>query len=363
MSQTNYSTGDKKYNHIQKSERIVIERMKREGASNAEIARLLYRSKSSIGRELLRNSVEQRETIHTNSKSADIPLHKTIHRYYADSAQRQYSERRLRTGARCKLAESSMFIQYLEEKVKGPEKWSVDATVGWAKRHGLFSVIPCTKTVYNWIDAGFCGIRNIDLLLKVKRKPKRPALKRKRILGRSIEERPISVNERQEFAHWEGDGVVGAGRKGHILTLVERTLGYGILWDAKDRCASRVVAFVDELQKQYGSIFPAVFKTITFDNGSEFSDSQGIEKGGRLMAYYAHPYSSYERGTDENWNGILRRFVPKGKSFEDLDADTLKRINRYINQLPRKRFNYRTPEELFQQRLEVIMNTADTLPV
>ena len=145
--------------------------------------------------------------------------------------------------------------------------------------------------------------------------------------------------------------------------MVERTLGYGILWDAKDRSASRVVAFVDELQKQYGRMFPAVFKTITFDNGSEFSDSQGIEKGGRLMAYYAHPYSSYERGTDENWNGILRRFVPKGKSFEDLDADTLKRINRYINQLPRKRFNYRTPEELFQQRLEVIMNTADTLPV
>lgn len=363
MSQTNYSTGDKKYNHIQKSERIVIERMKREGASNAEVARLLYRSASSISRELQRNEVEQRETIYTNSKSADIPLYKTIHRYFADSAQRQYSERQMRTGARSKLAQSSMFIQYLEQKIKGPEKWSVDAAVGWAKRHGLFQYIPCTKTVYNWIDAGFCEVKNIDLLLKVKRKQKRPALKRKRILGRSIEERPIIVNERKEFAHWEGDGVVGAGRKGHVLTLVERTLGYGILWDAKDRCAHRVVDFLDGLQKQYGSIFANVFKSITFDNGPEFSDSQGMEKGDRLMTYYAHPYSSFERGTNENWNGIFRRFIPKGESLEDLDADTLQRINRYINQLPRKRFNYRTPEELFHQRLMAIMNTADTLPV
>jgi IS30 family transposase len=363
MSQAEYSTDRRKYNHIQEAERRTLERMKDSGASNAEIAIALYRHKSSIGRELRRNSVEQREAVHTHSKSIDIPLYRETRRYFADSAQRIYRERRRRTGAKCKLADCSMFVKYLEEKVKGPEKWSVDAAIGFAKLHRLFKFIPSTKTAYNWIDGGQCGIRNIDLLLKVRRRLKRPAHERKRILGKSIEERPESINERQEFAHWEGDGMVGRRRKGHLLTLVERTLGYGILWDAKDRSADRVVGMLDELQEQYGMLFAQVFKSITFDNGPEFSDAEGIEKGGRLTAYYAHPFSSYERGTNENWNGIVRRFIPKGKSLEDLDPDILQRINRYINQLPRKRFNYRTPEELFEQRLKIIMTAADSLPV
>ena len=146
--------------------------------------------------------------------------------------------------------------------------------------------------------------------------------------------------------------------RGHILTLVERSIGYGIVWDARDRGADKVVALLSELKKKYGQLFPEVFKSITFDNGPEFSAVDEIESKGGLTAYYAHPYSSYERGTSENWNGIVRRFIPKGMELTNLNPDILIRVNRYINQLPRKRFGYRTPEELFEDKLRDIINSA-----
>ena len=117
---------------------------------------------------------------------------------------------------------------------------------------------------------------------------------------------------------------------------------------------------LDHLEQQYGQLFSSVFKSITFDNGPEFSTVDEIEGNGRLTAYYAHPYSSFERGTSENWNGIVRRFIPKGRSLADLEAETLTRINRFINQLPRRRFNYRTPEELFEEKLKDIIKSAST---
>lgn len=363
MSQPEYITKGYKYCHIQEPERKHIERMKRAGASNSEIAKTLKRHRSSIGRELKRNAVPQRETVQTHSKSIHIPLYREVERYFSDAAQRQYIQRRQGTGAKCKLAACSDFIQYAERKILGPEKWSVDAAVGYAKRHDLFPAIPSTKTFYNWIDAGLVTVRNIDLLLKVRRKAKKKPKERKRILGRSITERPEQINRREEFAHWEGDGIVGKNRKGHLLTLVERSLGYGILWDAKDRSADKMVKLLDDLQEAFGCLFPHVFKSITFDNGAEFSDVNGIEDKGRLTAYYAHPFSSYERGTNEHWNAMVRRFIPKGSSFEDLNCDTLKRINRYINQLPRKRFGYKTPEELFEEQLRLIISSANPLPV
>ncbi|HOQ62718.1 MAG TPA: IS30 family transposase [Clostridia bacterium] len=358
MSQVEYSTRTKKYHHIQESERKCIERLKRQGLSNTEIGRILCRHWSTIGRELKRNMVEQRENVQTYSKSINVPLYRTVQRYYHDSAQRLYQERRMNTGAKCKLAQCADFVQFLERKVLGPEKWSIDAVVGYAKRHQMFPVIPSTKTVYNWVDAGFLRIRNIDLLLKVRLKGKKRARVRKRILGRSIDERPDCINQRNEFAHWECDGIIGKGQKGHLLTLVERSISYGIVWDAKDRGADKVVTFLLELRREYGELFSGVFKSITFDNGPEFSSAEEIENKGGITAYYAHPYSSYERGTSENWNGIVRRFLPKGMNLTDLAPNILVRINRYINQLPRKRFGYKTPEELFEKKLSDIINSA-----
>jgi len=157
---------------------------------------------------------------------------------------------------------------------------------------------------------------------------------------KSIDERPPEIEAREEFGHWEGDGIVGEGQQGHLITLVEGKLGIGLLFNAGNRNQEKIVEIMDGLQIEYGKYFKDIFKSITLDNGSEFSDSTGIEKGGRTVAYYAHPYSSFKRGTNENWNGIVRRFIPKGSSFEKLTDMDMRRISHYINTLPRKRFGY-----------------------
>ena len=124
-----------------------------------------------------------------------------------------------------------------------------------------------------------------------------------------------------------------------------------------DKESSRIVEVLDRLERDYGDSFSKIFKSITFDNGSEFASSEEMERNGRTEIYYAHPYSSFERGTNENWNGIVRRFIPKGSSFEQLTERDMVRISGYINTLPRKRHRYKTPQELWEAELDAIMVT------
>ena len=326
--------------------------MIRAGANKAEIARALYRDKSTIKREIKRGSVRQRKRNPYESKKANREyIEYTV--YFADVGQREYERHRLNCGAKNKTTQCAELVTFVEEKILGPERWSPDAAIGYAKSNEL---IPgqsfTTKTFYNWIDDGLVSVKNIDLLLKVRRKPKRPRKERKKILGKSIDTRPADVEDREEFGHWEGDGIVGKGRQGQLITLVERKLGVGFLFNAGSRDETRIVEIIDKLEQCYGSYFRCIFKSITFDNGSEFSNSSGMEKDGRTNVYYAHPYSSYERGTNENWNGIVRRFIPKGSNIDMLTETDIQRINHYINTLPRKRFNYKTPLELWNEQIE-----------
>ena len=232
----------------------------------------------------------------------------------------------------------------------GEEKWSPDAAIGYARENHLFDCLITTKTFYNWIDDGLVKVGNLDLLLKVRRRHKKPRRERKKVLGKSIDLRPQEVETREEFGHWEGDGIVGAGQKGHLITLVERKLGIGFLFNVGDRKSGRIVEVINILEKRYNTDkFRQIFKTITFDNGSEFSVSNDLEVNGRTSVYYAHPYSSFERGTNENWNGMVRRFIPKKSSFDNLTDSDMNRIALYINTLPRKRFGYKTPLDLWNE--------------
>jgi IS30 family transposase len=128
---------------------------------------------------------------------------------------------------------------------------------------------------------------------------------------------------------------------------VERTSRVGFIFAASDHKSDKIVSVLDELQRRYGDKFSDIFKTITLDNGTEFSASTDMEHGERTQVYYVHPYSSFERGTNENWNGIVLRFLPKGTDLSALTPDTLNRIAHYINTMPRKRLNYRTPLDLW----------------
>jgi len=356
MSQSEYTTAEKKSEHLNVEERKTIERMLRDGANKGEIARALYRDKSTIKREIKRGGVVQRKRNPYESKDPNRPEYIEYTVYFADAGQRVYEQNRDNCGAKNKVIACAGLVSFVEEKVLGPEKWSPDTAIGYATASNLFPGQEfTTKTFYNWIDDGLVKIKNIDLLLKVRRKPKTARKERKKKLGKSIDERPAIVETREEFGHWEGDGIVGKGQQGHLITLVERKLGVGLLFNAGSRERDKIVGIMDDLEKQYGAHFSSIFKSITFDNGSEFADSSAMERDGRTEVYYAHPYSSFERGTNENWNGIVRRFIPKGSSFENLTEAHLQRINHYINTMPRKRFGYKTPLDLWHEQMNGMM--------
>lgn len=358
MSQVDVNMERQNRKHLNLEERNIIERKRRYGASISEIARTLCRDVSTIKREIKRGSVVQIKRNPTISKKLNEPEYIGYKISLADVGQRHYEKNRLNCGSKNKIIYCAEMVRYVEGKVLGKEEWSPDAAIGYARANKLFARQFSTNTFYNWIDDCLVGVKNIDLLLKVRRSAKRPRRERKRHLGKSIDERPAAANDRVEFGHWEGDGIVGKRQKGHLITLVERKVAIGLIFNAKTRESDKIVLVLDKLESSYGKHFRKIFKSITFDNGSEFSDSGGIEKGERTAAYYAHPYSSFERGTNENWNGIVRRFLPKGSSFDQLTDEDLSRIAHYINTMPRKRFGYKTPMDIWKEEVDAIMAAA-----
>ncbi|AEV67270.1 IS30 family transposase [Acetivibrio clariflavus] len=345
---TNNNTTKRKFKHLNVYERGQIEAFIKEGKSQRYIAKMLGRSPSTISREIKRGTtIQMRHDLTTYRK------------YFAESGQIAYEKNRLNCGAKCKLARVEDFIKFAEEKILY-EKWSPDAVVGSCivNSKWMHSTIVCTKTLYNYIDQGLLKVRNIDLNLKLRIKPKvRRDRQNKRILGKSIDQRPEDVQLRQTFGHWEIDTIIG--RKSSdtvILTLTERKTRYELLFLLEARDSNAVNKALLELKNFYGEQFCNIFRTITADNGSEFSRLTEILQPLGIEVYYAHPYSSWERGTNERHNGLIRRFIPKGKAIRDFTATTIKRIQDWLNNLPRKILDYKTPEECFNEELFKIVN-------
>jgi IS30 family transposase len=201
-------------------------------------------------------------------------------------------------------------------------------------------------------------LNNMDLWMKLQlnTKPKRDR-ERKRILGQSIDERPQEINDRLIFGHWEIDTVIGKKTKGEpvVLTLTERLTRYQIILKITGKNEAAVKETMEFLYKNNPN-FPKLFKSITADNGSEFAGlSQALQ--GLSDVYFAHPYSSWERGTNEKHNGILRRFIPKGKSLKNYSSDQIKQMTHWMNHLPRKILNYQTPTEAILTHFNQIQMT------
>lgn len=217
----------------------------------------------------------------------------------------------------------------------------------------------CTKTLYNYVDLGLLPIKNIDLPEKPKRNTKSSnARKNRRILGKSIEERPETVNSREEFGYWEIDSVLGKKKDTEptIMTIVERQTRM-LLWiKVKDHSSLAIDEALQNLMNQFGDKKSEVFKSITGDNGSEFANLSKIENNG-ISVYFTHPYTSCEKGTNECHNKMLRRFIPKGKSMSDYKTENILFFSDVINGLPRKILDYHTPEELFETQLDRIYAT------
>lgn len=219
----------------------------------------------------------------------------------------------------------------------------------------------CTKTAYNYVNSGFLEVKRIDLPLAVKRKAKKEKREAKRHKGTSIDERPIEANLRTEFGHWEGDLVLGGLTKEHgaLLTLVERKTRFTLSARLENRSASAVLEAINRLDGRFGDSFPFLFKSITFDNGNEFSCHEAIEKRPgsdflRTKVYFAHPYCSWERGSNENCNRLFRYFIKKGENILHYSARTIQFVTDIINTKVRRMFGYQSADTLFMKEMAMI---------
>ena len=264
-------------------------------------------------------------------------------------------------GGELKIGTDYELSAFIEKKI-GEEGYAPAAVVGEIKRLGLtFKTEISEKTIYNYIDKGiFYGISRESLPEHGERKRKYDKVERKKAArapqGESIEERPQEINDRQTFGHWEGDCVCGKKRtKETLFVLSERLTRNEIIIKMPDQTAASVVAALNKLERRFGKKFSQIFKSITFDNGSEFMDCAGIEKSiygkdrKRTKVYYCHPYSAYERGTNENINKMIRRFLPKGTDFRKVTAAYIQRVETWINNYPREILGFETSGSLFER--------------
>ena len=352
MEQGNHNTKKRSWKQISEKERYKIEGYWEEGLSCSKIAILLGKSKRTIEREIKKGMVEQRRINPSNNKYA--PMHIVEMKYKADVAQNKTDERASNKGKNLKMVNDPELAKFIENQII-ENNWSPDSIIGRINQKNLlFSIKVCTKTVYNSIDRGFFqGVSNKNLWEKHKGQKRKYQKVRtvalNNINGKSISERPEEINNREEKGHWEIDFVVGKqGTKPAILTLVERKSRKSCYILTKNKTQSEVLRALRKLARRLKGDFSAVFKSITADNGNEFLDSEGMKKAVRCAEiYYAHPYSSWERGSNENSNRILRRFIPKGTDITTITAKKLQQIEDWVNNYPRKILGYRTANEVF----------------
>jgi IS30 family transposase len=326
----------------------MVEAYLRDKKKPKEIATLLGKSVRTIQREIKRGKVAQ--------MSSDL---RVTEKYKADYAQNAYHTAASGKGPPRKLDICPELKEYIERQIL-ENGYSPDVAAGRMYVLGVrFKVTICTKTLYNAIDAGcFERLTNKDLPEKGEKKKREYRKTRKLALnntkGTSIEKRPKEANDRSEYGHWEMDLVLsGKGAKAALLTLTERKTREEIIVKIWDRSQKSVRKALDGIEREMGpKAFRKKFRTVTADNGSEFLDFKALEKSigkgrpvPRTKIYYAHPYRSWERGTNENHNKTIRRRIPKGSNIGRYSKERVKQVQDWMNDYPRKILGYRTPNE------------------
>ena len=333
---------------------MVIERMSRGGIPPREIARAMGRHERTIDRELVRGRVEHKDT--------ELRVHQV---YSCDRAQDLYDLNASAKGPGLKLGCNYELAEFVRCRIVDHKE--APDVVAHRMRQADMEGFVCTKTLYNYIDEGVIpGVSNESLWEKRKRcKQRRKGLRRRAksiSKGPSIELRPAEAESREEFGHWEMDLVVGPtrGSNAALLTLVERKHRRTIIRKIPDKTQASVLQALRGIERHYGARrFRRIFKTITADNGSEFLDFEALEasvlsKQQRTRIFYAHPYSSWERGSNENANRIIRRFVAKGRDIARFTRQRIMDIEAWINNYPRRILEFMTPNELFMNELKAI---------
>ncbi len=314
-----------KYKQITSEERYIISHLKKQGLNPSEIARQLGRHRSTIYREIARNSCWITDGAYRPSK-----------------AQRRTHARRGRSRRNRHYSEADYgIVRHLLE-----EKWSPEQIIGYLRKNKQYAFGHETIYQYIWRDKSNGGDLWTHLRCAQKRRRKRYRSYDSRgrlATKRNISERPATVETRRFKGHWEIDTVMGKGSLDCIVTLVERKTGFTVIGKLKNRTTAslnkRTIKLINKL--------PKAFKTITADNGTEFHQYKIIEEATSTQFYFANPYHSWERGTNENTNGLIRQYLPKGTSMKYLTQQQCNVIANKLNSRPRKRLGFQTPEECF----------------
>jgi IS30 family transposase len=316
------------YCHLSYEERTAIFIYRKEGLGINEIARKLYRHKSTISRELVRNKWEQFGA-----------------EYNPSAAHRYYEERKKRKKKKTIFSDPD-FVQYLESKIKigwSPEVISnriVVKGLPWSASH---------ESIYKYI---YEKARHLIKYLRWSSKKKKRGRKNNSrqyntIQNRVfIEDRPESIGERKEYGHWETD-LMESSREGksQLNVLVERKIRYLSIQKIESKeAAVKTNSTIEQLSK----FNPELRKTITYDNGSENRDHELINESLGLKSYFCHPYSSWEKGTVENTIGLIRYYLPKKTNLDNITEQEISDIQNLLNNRPRKVLGFRTPLEVLK---------------
>ena len=314
------------YHQLSPEERYMLAALRRQGLSQSEIARCLGRHRSTVCREL-----------HRNSTRADG-------RYRASTAQERTNGRRSRSRRNQRFTAADFAL--VDELLR--RQWSPEQVAGRLRREGQLLISHETISRHVWRDKREGGALHTHLRGSRKRRRKRYGSydSRGRLAGkRMISERPPEVEGRERVGHWEADTVMGTGSKDCVLTLVERKTGLLLVGKLPDRTAGSLSRRAVSLMRRHAGRV----ETVTADNGTEFHSYQRVERLTGAIFYFARPYHSWERGSNENANGLLRQYLPKGVSMAGLSQQRCNSIAHQLNTRPRKRLGFRTPLECFNE--------------
>lgn len=338
-------------------ERLQIKALVAAGHTHAEISKIIGRSRSCICREIKRGQCKQETALELETT-----------RYEPDYAERKHRDAQSKKGPGYKIDHDHDTARALERYIIEMH-YSPEAAILKMEATGEMATHLSRSTVYNYIHKQVLGIQECHLRYGFKPRRKKasdsPFEGRRDLDGRkageSISNRPKHILNRKEFGHWEGDLVVSAVQSTHaVLTLVERKTRTLFAVKIADKKQASVIAALDFLEGKLGGLFRLMFKSVTFDNGIEFQDAGGLQRsilhdpGGapRIgIVYYAHPYCSSERGSNENINRMLRIAFPKGTDFGTVSVEELQRHVAWINNYPRAILGGKSAIECFHEEL------------
>jgi IS30 family transposase len=308
------------YTHLSQTERYQIYALMKAGQTQSEIAQILGRHKSTISREISRgcgrrgyrprqaqNLSDERSQGSRNAREVDEQIVLEVRSLLA----LQWSPEQI--ASQLPISHETIYYKIYADKVKGGHLWRS---------------LRCQKKRRKRYASGHDRRGQI---------PDR----------RSISERPDSIERRSHIGHWEGDTVIGAAHQHAIVTLVERKSGYAVVSKVNRKTSDQVSAAIVKRLKPLASRV----KTITYDNGKEFAEHKFIDASLGSMSYFADPFASWQRGSNENYNGLLRQYIPKKRRLSTVTDEELKMIEDRLNHRPRKRLGFKTPHQVFHESL------------